>query len=190
VASEPEIGAVALETREFKTKQGNVSIERWAWLTEPQATFVMTLSRNTEQALNCKLALSVAFEKAKRVIKEVIPNQAQEIERLKLKIELAHARESAARSEDAAARSQEQLIQTTSAIATLHGSGIVALILGKPDAIKSLKHLLTGDRTIQSGESTVLKSATYTWGAIQRCQIGTFRYRCLHFVRASFTLYP
>lgn len=128
MASNPEMGAVAFETREFQTKQGNVSVERWAWLTELQATFIMTLSRNTEQVVNCKLALAVAFDKAKRVIKEVIPAQAQEIERLKLEVQVAQAQE-------ATARTQERLMQATNAIATLHGTGMVALILGKPDAV-------------------------------------------------------
>ncbi len=124
----PEMGAVAFETREFQTKQGNVSVERWAWLTELQATFVMTLSRNTEQVVNCKLALAIAFEKAKQVIKDVIPAQSQEIERLKLELQLAHA-------QTAAAQSQERLMQVSSAIVTMHGAGMLGLILGKPEAI-------------------------------------------------------
>lgn len=128
MASNPDMGAVAFETREFQTKQGNVSVERWAWLTELQATFIMTLSRNTEQVVNCKLALAIAFDKAKRVIKEIIPAQSQEIERLKLELQLAQAQATAA-------QSQELLMQATNAIATLHGSGMVALVLGKPDAL-------------------------------------------------------
>ena len=66
---------------------------------------------------------------------KVIPAQAQEIERLKLELELARARDSAARSEDAAARSQERLMAASQAIATIHGAGMVALVLGKPDAV-------------------------------------------------------
>ncbi len=81
---ESKFGAVAFETREFKTRQGNVTVERFAWLTEDQATFLMTLSRNTDEVVQCKLELVEAFSKAKRVIKQVIPAQAQEIERLKL----------------------------------------------------------------------------------------------------------
>lgn len=54
-------------------------------------------------------------------VEKVIPAQAQEIDRLKLELQLA--------------QTQERLMQTTSAIATMHGSGMVALILGKPDAI-------------------------------------------------------
>ncbi|WP_250126632.1 hypothetical protein [Chroococcidiopsis sp. CCMEE 29] len=53
----------------------------------------------------------------------------------------------------------------------------------------SLKHLVTGESQFITVTLTTLKSATCTWGAIQMCQIGTFRYRCLHFVRAGFTLY-
>jgi len=128
MASNPEMGAVAFETREFQTKQGNVSLERWAWLTELQATFIMTLSRNTEQVVNCKLALAVAFEKAKQIIKEIIPAQSQEIERLKLELEVAQA-------QTAAAQSQERLMQVSSAIVTMHSAGMLGLILGKPEAI-------------------------------------------------------
>jgi hypothetical protein len=68
-------------------------------------------------------------------VEKIIPAQAQEIERLKLELELARARDSAARSEDAAAQSQQRLLAVSQAIATLHGSGMVALILGKPDAV-------------------------------------------------------
>jgi phage anti-repressor protein len=64
------------------------------------------------------------FLKCERIAKqavETIPAQAQEIERLKLELELA--------------KTQERLLTTTSAITTLHGSEMVALILGKPDAV-------------------------------------------------------
>ena len=93
MASHPEMGAVAFETREFKTKQGNISTETWAWLTEPQAMFTMILSRNTEQVVNCKLALSIAFDKAKRVIQEVIPAHSVEIERMKLELQLLQVKQ-------------------------------------------------------------------------------------------------
>ena len=61
-------------------------------------------------------------------VEKVLPAQAQEIERLKLELELARA-------QDEAARSQERLMLTTQAIVTMHGAGMVALILGKPDAV-------------------------------------------------------
>ncbi len=68
-------------------------------------------------------------------VEQVIPAQAQEVERLKLELELARARDCAARSEDCAARSQERLMAVSQAIVTIHGVGMLGLILGKPEAI-------------------------------------------------------
>ena len=132
---ETAFGVVRFETEKpLKGSKGGRP-ERVAYLTEDQATLLMTFSRNTPKVVGCKVALVQAFSKAKQVIKEVIPAQVQEIERLKLELELARARDSAARSEDAAARSQQQLMAVSQAIATIHGAGMVALILGKPDAV-------------------------------------------------------
>ncbi len=64
---------------------------------------------------------------AKKAV-EVIPAQAQEIERLKLELQVAQAQQSNA-------QSQERLIQVSSAIVTMHGAGMLGLIMGKPEAI-------------------------------------------------------
>jgi anti-repressor protein len=95
--------------------------ERYALLTEQQAYLVLTYSKNTFQARQCKRSLVKAFDEAKQIIQQVIPAQAQEIERLKLELDLA--------------LTQERLMLTTQAIATMHGTQMVALILGKPDAV-------------------------------------------------------
>ena len=95
--------------------------ERYTLLTEQQAYLVLTYSKNTLQARQCKRQLVKAFDEAKQIVQQVIPAQAQEIERLKLELELA--------------KTQERLLTTTSAITTLHGSEMVALILGKPEAV-------------------------------------------------------
>ena len=42
--------------------------ERYVFLTEDQATFLMTLSRNTPEVVQCKLDLVVAFSKAKKLL--------------------------------------------------------------------------------------------------------------------------
>lgn len=90
---EASLGAVAFEMREFKTKQGNRSTERIAWLTEDQATLLMTFSRNTERVVECKITLVQAFSKAKQVIKESIPAQSQEFELKKLELQLIQAKQ-------------------------------------------------------------------------------------------------
>lgn len=59
---------------------------------------------------------------------EVIPAQSARIRELELELELARAT-------DSAARSQERLIQISQTIVTLHGAGMLGLILGKPEAI-------------------------------------------------------
>ena len=107
-----------------KRSQGGGSNTRYAWLDERQSTLLMTYSRNTQQVLDCKDALVDAFVKAK----QLIPAQSQEIERLKLELQVAQA-------QAAAAQSQEPLMQVSSAIVTMHGAGMLGLILGNPEAI-------------------------------------------------------
>ncbi len=65
---------------------------------------------------------------AVNAIETTLPAQAQEIERLKLELQVAQA-------QAAAAQSQERLMQVSSAIVTMHGAGMLGLILGKPEAI-------------------------------------------------------
>lgn len=71
------------------------------------------------------------FLECERIAKkaaEIIPAQAQEIERLKLELQVAQAQSSAA-------QSQERVLQLSSAIVTMHGAGMLGLIMGKPEAI-------------------------------------------------------
>lgn len=63
--------------------------EKYALLTEPQATTLMTFSRNTDQVVECKLSLVAAFEKAKTVIKTVVPQQSERIRELELELAVA-----------------------------------------------------------------------------------------------------
>ena len=136
---EVAFGVVRFETEKpLKGSKGGRP-ERVAYLTEEQATLLMTFSRNTSRVVECKVALVQAFSQAKQVLKEVIPAQAQEIERLKLELQVAQAQATAA-------QSQERLVQATNAIANLHGTGMVALILGKPDAI--LTHTEVIEKTV------------------------------------------
>ena len=125
---EGAFGVVRFETEKpLKGSRGGRP-ERVAYLTEEQATLLMTFSRNTSRVVDCKVALVQAFSQAKQVLKEVIPAQNQEIERLKLELQVAQA-------QTAAAQSQERLMQVSSAIVTMHGAGMLGLILGKPEAI-------------------------------------------------------
>ncbi len=128
ITDKPEDGVLLFEVSKPLDSSKGGRPERFVYLTDAQASFVMTLSRNTPQVVECKRQLVAAFEKAKQLIREVIPAQSQEIERLKLELQVAQA-------QTAAAQSQERLMQVSSAIVTMHGAGMLGLILGKPDAI-------------------------------------------------------
>ena len=101
--------------------------EKYALLTEQQSYLVLTYSKNTVQARQCKRNLVKAFDEAKKLIKEVIPAQAQEIEKLKLELELAKAQQGAA-------EAQSKLMAASSALALINPA-LPALVLGKPDAV-------------------------------------------------------
>ena len=120
---ESTFGIIAFETR--KSKRGKP--EKFAWLTEQQSTFLMTLSRNTEKVVHCKLELVKAFDEAKKLIQQVIPAQGQEIEKLKLELEVARAQRGAA-------EAQERLMAASSALAIINPA-LPALVLGRPDAV-------------------------------------------------------
>lgn len=57
ITVEEYFGAISFEAREFKTRQGNTSSERIFWLSEDQATFLMTLSRNTPEVIKVRHSL-------------------------------------------------------------------------------------------------------------------------------------
>ena len=86
--SEEAFGRVAFETETLETN-GGIQNTRVAYLNQPQAEFLMTLSRNTPQVIAAKRNLVFAFEKAKQVIK----NQSQEIERIRLELQLIQAKQ-------------------------------------------------------------------------------------------------
>ncbi len=124
------------------------------------------------------------FLKCERIAKqavETIPAQSQEIERLKLELQVAQAQATAA-------QSQERLMQATNAIANLHGTGMVALILGKPDAVithtevieKTIAVDLKGRVLAQSDGLTIgyltkrlgFKNNEQTWQWLNSVQLG------------------
>jgi hypothetical protein len=97
------------DRRSRTEKAGNMTV----WTLRAVLRVGMTI-RDSEVARTLRTTILNAIE-------NVIPSQAQEIEKLKLELQLA--------------QTQERLLLTTQAIATMHGSQMVALILGKPEAI-------------------------------------------------------
>ncbi|MEG3981853.1 Rha family transcriptional regulator [Microcoleus sp. T3B2] len=110
---EQRFGIIRFENGEIK---GRGQREKYALLTEPQATTLMTFSRNTAQVVECKLALVEAFEKAKQVIQTVIPQQSNRIKELELEVELA--------------RQLNRGRELDSSLVTLHGSAVALALRG------------------------------------------------------------
>lgn len=90
---ETAFGVVRFETEKPPKGSKGGRPERVAYLTEDQSTLLMTFSRNNPRVVDCKVALVQAFSNAKRLLKEVVPTQAQEIERMKLELELIRAKQ-------------------------------------------------------------------------------------------------
>ena len=131
---EADFGVFRFENgKPLKSSQGGRP-ERYAYLTEEQATVLMTYSRNTEKVRLCKRKLVKAFTEAKKLIKEVIPAQNQEIEKLKLELEVAKAQKAAAQAQQQTAYAQERLLAASSALAIINPA-LPALVLGRPDAV-------------------------------------------------------
>ena len=120
---ESAFGKIAFETR--KSQRGKAI--RFAWLTEDQATFLMTLSRNTERVVQCKQKLVSAFSKAKKILVETIPAQTQELESLRLQNQNLQLQLQLA-------QTQERLLTSCQTLALINPA-LPALVMGKTDTL-------------------------------------------------------
>ena len=80
---EEDWGQFAFKTETVTNSVGASNTAKYALLTEPQATLLMTYSKNTEKVRICKRKLVKAFESAKQVLDQ---NKGKEVEELKEKI--------------------------------------------------------------------------------------------------------
>lgn len=85
-------GAVLFEisTRKDNNKGGNQP--KVAYLTEDQATFLMTISRNTPQVIQAKVHLVKAFSKAKTALQSISPEVLQLLSTMTEKMNILTAR--------------------------------------------------------------------------------------------------
>lgn len=91
------------------------------YLNQDQVNFAGTLSRNTEKAVNFKLNLVKAFS----IAKQIIPIQNDRIRELELEVRLAELR--------------GNLINTTSALVSLHGEALGLAIAGFDGQVVEVK---------------------------------------------------
>jgi phage regulator Rha-like protein len=65
-----EIGVLLFETEKPTDSTQGGRPEVFCYLNEAQSTYLMTLSKNTEQVRHCKKNLVIAFEKAKKLLSQ------------------------------------------------------------------------------------------------------------------------
>lgn len=115
--------------------------EQFALLTEQQSYLVLTYSKNTDQARQCKRNLVKAFDEAKKLIEKVIPAQTQELERLRLENQNLHLQVEVAKAQRGAAEAQQKLLAASQALSIIN-PGLPALVLGRPDAVITKKEVI------------------------------------------------
>ena len=128
--------------------------ERYALLTEQQSYLVLTYSKNTEQARQCKRNLVKAFDEAKKLIEKVIPAQNQELERLRLENENLHLQLEVAKAQKETAYAQERLLSASQVLAMVNPA-LPALVLGKPDAVLTKTEVI--EKTVLVNERGIAK---------------------------------
>lgn len=138
---EQRFGTIRFEVHASTMPNGSINPnpEKFAWLDENQAIFLMTLSRNTDQVIECKANLVEAFSKAKEVIKTVIPAQADRIRFLEMELELS--------------RNNKYILDKSDAIRSLHGEGMLALMFNRPDAVVEVVEKVTETIVVNNGRS-------------------------------------
>ena len=123
--------------------------EKFAWLTEDQSMFLMTLSRNTDQVIDCKANLVEAFSKAR----QIIPHLANENETLRLQLELE--------------RERNKGKQLDSTMLALHGDRVVLALRGHADVIVEKETVVTEVVEPATGKTTKILTADQLKKAIK-----------------------
>ena len=98
---------------------------------------------------------------AVNAIETTIPAQSARIRELKLELQVAQAQATAA-------QSQERLMQISSAIVTMHGAGMLGLILGKPDAIITYTEVIEKTIAVDSKGRVLAQSDGLTIGYLTK----------------------
>ena len=110
--------------------------EKYALLTEDQATTLMTFSKNTDAVVNCKMDLVGAFSKARQIIKVVIPQQNDQLLMMQLENEnLRLANENM--------RIQQDLLGLQNNMLCLHGAPVILALSGKSDQLVEIEKEVT-----------------------------------------------
>lgn len=143
-----EFGHLAFETRTVTNSVGAINREVFCYLNEEQATFVMTLSKNTERVRQCKKNLVKAFSEARKVIK----SQGDRIRELELEIELR--------------KTEQKLLDTRNIIVQTCPEPVQQKILGYQvvEKVEYRDRVLLDDQLIRDGSTLTKKQLCDRYG--------------------------
>lgn len=116
-----EFGHLRFENGTVTNSVGAVNKTVFCFLNEQQASYLMTLSRNTDEVRLAKRQIVLAFTEAKKIIQTVIPAQSEHIQALTLINENL--------------RMQNEMLARQDSMLTLHGSPVMLALAGKSDQI-------------------------------------------------------
>jgi phage regulator Rha-like protein len=133
---------------------GAIHQVQFVYLNELQSNFLMTLSKNTDAVVECKFNLSIAFDKAKSIIKTVIPAQNDRIRELELEVRLAELR--------------NNMVNTTSTLVTLHGEALGLAIAGFDGQVVEVKIPVTEVLNPVTGDCKQFLDAKQLVSEVQR----------------------
>jgi phage regulator Rha-like protein len=143
---EEDFGRVCFKNDTLQTAGGMQTV-KYAYLNEDQATYLMTLSRNTPKIKAIKRKLVKSFSVAKRIIKEVIPQQSETIQILTLQNKNLKL-------ENSNLRLKTNYLNRTEAIVSLHGIQTFAFLIGDPEAVVEVVEKVT-ETIVCKGNSSV-----------------------------------
>lgn len=140
-----DFGHLAFETETVSNTVGAKNTVVFCYLNEDQATYLMTLSKNTDKVRQCKRDLVKAFRDAKQIIQTVIPQQSEQIKELEMQLELA-------KTQERLANSQQKLLSTVHLLESV-APGLAPLALGRPDVLitrnEYIERTITNDGTFE-----------------------------------------
>ena len=142
---EQRFGIIRFEIGEIN---GRGQPQKFAWLDEDQSMFLMTLSRNTDQVVECKANLVEAFSKARKMTPALVEeNQSLAMENENLRLRLALEQEK---------NKGKQLDNT---MLQLHGDRVVLALRGQSDVIVEKETVVTEVLNPRTGETKRFLSA-------------------------------
>lgn len=114
-----QFGHLRFEIETVTNSVGAKNAVKFCYLNENQATLLMSLSKNTQQVIDCKIALVKAFSQAK----QIIPQQSFKIRELEIHNENLKI-------ENDNLRRRESLEMRRESNITMHGKELAAFIAG------------------------------------------------------------